>query len=939
MSKKLESGMAFDMSKLNKIFAFLSILFLLTTFWVFLDDYIRPWKKVQLEAMQIKRAKLQQQVLEAAKEIDAKKIEELKQSINSETANLVHRKEETAALEKELAKVYRDIQNETIVNGRLNALVGEVNFNYEIAHSHGDHKAEKMLERLHQLKIDFDQSRNRLKEFNGNKTVVLGKLDKIKEAVTNAEKEIAALVGKKDLLEKALSKTDITPVFAVRNAPFVDFLDPTLRIHQIVLDNITDDRFFRQVPKVDRCITCHTFIDQPGFEDQKNPHKTHPNLDLVLGEKSPHPIKKIGCTICHGGEGHRVTDFNSAAHTPKDEIQKEEWVKKYQWHAPHKVPQPMLRTGQTEASCVKCHKGQENIPGTTVFDNGKRNFEKFGCYGCHKMDGWEHKRKPGPSLEFVASKVSKEFFKNWVWDPKVFNAHSKMPSFFNQTNNSKPEHVKMNIAEVNAMADYVWSISKKYSPFMTHSIGNSEKGKALIKEVGCLACHGVEGLEDESNKIKAYSGPYLTGSGSKLDPDWLVSWLKKPSHFQPDTIMPSMRLSDQEANDITAYLMSLKNKKFESLVFEKLDKNSRDDLLLSYLSQFDTVEVAKGKLAVMKDQDRTMELGKRSLGKYGCYSCHKLEGFDGRSPIGPELTKVGAKPLTQFGFAHEKVEHARDSWIIAHLLNPRRWDNGVDKTFKDLTLMPNFYMSKKEAQELAVFLIGHTGEYIPATGVKRYSAQEAYANEGMKVVANFNCTGCHQIDNWRGDILKMYEDDINEGPPRLNGQGHRVQADWFYHFLGNVHKIRPWLKVRMPSYNLTNEQKNKIVMGFQTKSDQETFVDRQSDVVWEPGELEGAKKLFNNLACASCHSQGFASSEPSAPNLYSAKLRLRPTWIKKWLENPQAILPGTVMPSFWENGTSTDTEVFGGDAEKQINSLVKYIQSIGNDRYPEPERR
>ena len=56
-----------------------------------------------------------------------------------------------------------------------------------------------------------------------------------------------------------------------------------------------------------------------GFENQANPHKTHPNLELYIGSKSPHPMKEVGCTVCHGGEGHRVTDFNAAAHTPRDE--------------------------------------------------------------------------------------------------------------------------------------------------------------------------------------------------------------------------------------------------------------------------------------------------------------------------------------------------------------------------------------------------------------------------------------------------------------------------------------------------------------------------------------------------------------------------------------------------------------------------------------------
>ena len=167
-------------------------------------------------------------------------------------------------------------------------------------------------------------------------------LEALNSEKIDAEKQRRDLTIKAELLNKSLASTEVTPVFVLRNLPLIDFLDPTLKIQQTVLKNITDDRFFQQVPKVDRCITCHTFIDQSGYEDQPNPHKTHPNLQAYVGKKSPHPMKEVGCTICHGGEGHRVNDFNSAAHTPRDEKQRAEWVEKYNWHEPHKVPQPML---------------------------------------------------------------------------------------------------------------------------------------------------------------------------------------------------------------------------------------------------------------------------------------------------------------------------------------------------------------------------------------------------------------------------------------------------------------------------------------------------------------------------------------------------------------------------------------------------------------------
>ena len=145
--------------------------------------------------------------------------------------------------------------------------------------------------------------------------------------------------------------------------------------------------------------------------------------------------------------------------------------------------------------------------------------------------------------------------------------------------------------------------------------------------------------------------------------------------------------------------------------------------------------------------------------------------FEGRAPTGPEPTKVGSKPLTQFGFnLKHDVEHSRDGWITAHLLDPRRWDEGMDKGFNDLTRMLNFYMTKKQAHEITVALVGMVGDKIPSNGVKRLNSQEKIAAEGMKLVNKYNCTGCHQIDGEYGNILAMY-DDINEGPPRLLVKG------------------------------------------------------------------------------------------------------------------------------------------------------------------------
>ena len=73
---KREPGMAYNISTLNKVFAVLSVLLLLTTMWVVLDDYIRPWKAVQVKAMDIEKQVTAAKVKEIEGSLDATKLKE-----------------------------------------------------------------------------------------------------------------------------------------------------------------------------------------------------------------------------------------------------------------------------------------------------------------------------------------------------------------------------------------------------------------------------------------------------------------------------------------------------------------------------------------------------------------------------------------------------------------------------------------------------------------------------------------------------------------------------------------------------------------------------------------------------------------------------------------------------------------------------------------------
>ncbi len=937
---KLEPGMAYNTKKLNKLFAVLSVIFFITIIWVFLDDYIKPWKVIQIKSLDVKRQVLNQQAAEEDKTIDQEKYKELKTKAAEAEKILAKKKEAIEKTEEELKEIDKLIYSQNMLNGETGSLAAEWQYKFEHFSSMKGKEtnasaAQKQMQKYKEL---FDQGRDRLKQLQADEHRAQNVIKSIQKENDTITKEIKELVGAKERLIAAAEKTELNPIWFLRNAPFIDYLDPTIKIQQIVLNKIVDDRYFQKTAKVDRCTTCHVFIDQKGFENQVNPYKTHPKLDtLAVGQNSAHPKKEFGCTTCHGGEGHRVIDFQSVAHTPQNLTQKKEWQDKYHWHEPHRVPSTMLPLQHTEASCVKCHQGEDRLVFGEKHNRGRELIENYGCYGCHKIQGWEHYKKPGPSLEKIVGKLTPEFTKNWIWSPHTFNPHSRMPAFFNQANNSNEEFAKLNIVEVNAMTEYLYAKSKSYQPTIKFVSGNPDKGKELIQTIGCIGCHQVAGIDEPFSKVKSLKGPYLVNLGSKLDKDWLVTWLLKPSHYQEDTVMPSFRLSNQEANDIASFLLASKNKTFEQLKFAKVDLEKVDQLLVEYFSAFDPISVAQKQVAQLSEKEKVLELGKRSLSKYGCYSCHDIAGFDDLPPIGPELSAIGSKFVDKFGWGHQHhLEHSRHSWLFQHLKQPSIWDVGVPKPFKDINKMPNFNLSDDEATVMTTYLLGLVDEYIPLTGMRNLPAHKQVALEGRKVANKYNCQGCHVIDGVGGTINAAFSEDQNSGPPWLVVQGHRVYTEWLYNFLQNVYTIRPYMSVRMPSFNFTNDELNKLVAYFQLDANQITFAKHNAKVEWEPGEREAAQKMFQELACTSCHTAGFNNEKAQGPDLRQVKLRLRETWINQWLINPQAIMPYTPMPNFWDGGkASAMPGILGDDPQKQIKAMTKYLLEISQNSYPQ----
>ena len=173
MSENKEPGMAYNMPKLHKVMAILSFIFFVTTVWVFLDDYIRPWKAIQVEALQIKRRHADDALKAATKELDAKKLTELNSNLAKGEEIVTGRKSEIEKAEAELKVVLTKLKAQTIKNGVSNGDVSAANFQYETAQAeHNIKEAAKKLEELTQLKKEFTEGKDNSKALQAEEKII-----------------------------------------------------------------------------------------------------------------------------------------------------------------------------------------------------------------------------------------------------------------------------------------------------------------------------------------------------------------------------------------------------------------------------------------------------------------------------------------------------------------------------------------------------------------------------------------------------------------------------------------------------------------------------------------------------------------------------------------------------------------------------------------------
>lgn len=423
-----------------------------------------------------------------------------------------------------------------------------------------------------------------------------------------------------------------------------------------------------------------------------HPYASHPRLDLFVGSLSPHKLEDFACTICHDGQGS-ATSFEWASHYPNTDLQRKDWQRRYGWFDnPHWI-YPMYPDRFIEATCLKCHHEVADLEPSEQYPDapaprvvhGFNLIRKFGCFGCHEMNGYDRGKRIGPDLRL---------------EPNYFAAALQLQaeSGFEKFN----DEVRQWAAE---LAEHPERNDVRHRLYEALLADGSAESPALSKYVHATLVPIFKDVENAG--VLRKPGPSLRFSGSKLDAEFLFDWIRNPKNFRPTTRMPQFfglwsHLEGHGHGDVVEQ-------------FEPLEVLGIATYLQQRSQPFAYMPPLEGVVEASADR------GKLAFQTRGCLACHTHKDFPdtaayrGENEIvqGPDLSGVGAK-----------FDPARNpdgaKWLYSWIRQPSRYH--ARTAMPDLFLTPIAQSDGSwtdPVADIVAYLTADGGAWRPAEGTLR----------------------------------------------------------------------------------------------------------------------------------------------------------------------------------------------------------------------------
>ncbi len=264
--------------------------------------------------------------------------------------------------------------------------------------------------------------------------------------------------------------------------------------------------------------------------------------------------------------------------------------------------------------------------------------------------------------------------------------------------------------------------------------------------------------------------------------------------------------------------------------------------------------------------------GVKLIENLGCWSCHKMRGFENVPKTGPNLTRVATKTTPE--------------WTARWLSDPR--------AFRKSTRMPRFFYLENFADEKGkaqtdTMIAGITTYLFEKSERPSYPAVPAGdAANGKILYENLGCQGCH-ISDANADRHVM--DTWRQFGPNLVGLGDKTNPEWLAAWLKNPKDYNH--DTRMPNLRLSEDETRDLVAFLMQKKASPEFQSREvpkpdakeRDAFVREGleqtmsvreadaklaamsahekDLYVGEKMILHYGCYACHSiKGFETAKP-----------------------------------------------------------------------------
>lgn len=465
-------------------------------------------------------------------------------------------------------------------------------------------------------------------------------------------------------------------------------------------------------------------------------------------------------------------------------------------------------------------------------------------------------------------------------------------------------------------------------------------GRELFLEYRCGKCH--ENALAEKIPEGTMDTPSLENIGARRKKAWLAEWVRDPHAARDSARMPAVLATaqrDEEAKAIAEYLASLGGDQTGAKLQFTDDDRARGEQLFQLLLCAgchvppNSTEVVPGKISLATVNAKfTPESLRQFLQKPERHflwirmpnfrltieECTRLAAYltDAApvagavveaSPLVKELRDRGEMLVQSRGCLNCHQLKLENQYVASSLASipPDATNSGclADAPEPDI-VTPLFSFTDQERTALRAFIT------TDRESLGRHVRSE-FAERQMRLL---NCNACHGQ---------------HEGFPALDLIGATLKPEWITAFLagGIAYKPRPWLEARMPEFpqHAVHLAAGLAMQhGFPAVTAPEPPVDRDAAAIGH--KLMGK----DGFSCISCHAVGPMKAteifEGEGNDFIRSAERLQRSYFHRWLLDPLLIDPTTKMPDYFEGFTSPFTDVYGGDARKQIEAMWQYLR-------------